>query len=435
MKDGSIFKSVFSLFLMICISSLFSQENILLNRLNNYKYIVVKEENSVNDYKDAVYNKVIEMLKNFQFPSPSDNSILYSNSFDQNQILTFVYSLQNPSNTSGEISFTFKFINNNYETIHTNKVKDKYQLLNEKNYLKTVSKCFSSLDGYKYSYAAPINETSKSTSAIAANDKNNKKRNQGESDEMSELHAADISFTNPGNYYALVIGCSDYNDPAIPDLDSLPVKDAIRFANVLTTYYTFDKENVKILTNPTRRQIVIELDELSKKTKPNDNVLIFYAGHGHYEDENGIGYWFPKDAEINNSSNWLYNDQLVASIKKIKSLHTLLVSDACFSGSIFKTRSVDISDASSVIKKKYQLPSRKAITSGTLKTVPNVSVFLKYLLEKLKNNKEKYFSASQLYQSIEEPVGNNNTSLPQFGVIQNVGDEGGDFIFIRREPK
>ena len=50
----------------------------------------------------------------------------------------------------------------------------------------------------------------------------------------------------------------------------------------------------------------------------------------------------------------------------------------------------------------------------------------------MNNNKEKFFSASQLFQSIEQPVSNNSKSLPQFGVIQNVGDEGGDFIFIKR---
>ncbi|HRD38944.1 MAG TPA: peptidase C14, partial [Bacteroidia bacterium] len=77
-------------------------------------------------------------------------------------------------------------------------------------------------------------------------------------------------------------------------------------------------------------------------------------------------------------------------------------------------------------------PSRKAITSGTLKTVPNKSVFIKYLLDRLEKNKDKYMAASTLYQNLEAPVGNNSTSLPQYGVINNVGDEGGDFIFIRK---
>ncbi|MBA3662802.1 MAG: caspase family protein [Bacteroidetes bacterium] len=257
------------------------------------------------------------------------------------------------------------------------------------------------------------------------------KRNTQE--ESKEIYASSVDFSKPGKYYAIIIGVSNYTDPNIPDLDSLPVKDAMALKKVLNERYLFDKENIKSLNNPTRRDIVIAFAEMSKKVTPDDNLLVFYAGHGHYESENDIGYWLPVDAEVGNPSNWLYNDQLVADIKKIKSLHTLLISDACFSGSIFKTRSVTMEEADNFIKRKYELPSRKAITSGTLKTVPNKSVFIKYVLDRLKNNKEMFFSASQLFQSIEQPVGNNSTSLPQFGVIQNEGDEGGDFIFIKRK--
>ncbi|HOZ87636.1 MAG TPA: caspase family protein, partial [Bacteroidia bacterium] len=251
-------------------------------------------------------------------------------------------------------------------------------------------------------------------------------------EESKEIYASPVDFNYPGKYYAILMGVSAYRDPNIPDLDSLPIKDAMALGKVLRDQYAFDKENIIPLYNPTRRDIVTALTEISKKITTNDNLLIFYAGHGHYETENDIGYWLPVDAEVNNPSNWLYNDQLVADLKKIKSLHTLLVSDACFSGSIFKTRSVNMQDANSFVKQKYQLPSRKAITSGTLKTVPNKSAFMKYFLDRLRTNNEKFFSASQLFRSIEEPVSNNSSSLPQFGVIQNVGDEGGDFIFIKK---
>ena len=142
-----------------------------------------------------------------------------------------------------------------------------------------------------------------------------------------------------------------------------------------------------------------------------------------------LGYWFPADAEKEYTSNWIYNDVLVANLKRIRSRHTLLISDACFSGSIFKTRAA-IEEAPMAYQKKYELKSRKAITSGVLQTVPNKSIFFKYLADRLESNQAKYFSASQLFQDIEIPVGNNSPNSPQFGVIRNVGDEGGDFIFI-----
>ena len=417
---------IFSTLLVVFSSVIKAQSNIAASQLNKYQYMVVKEENSVSEYRDAIHKKIVEILKTYNLPNPSDNSILYSTSFDQSKVITVSYSVFNPSSTAGEVQVSFKCINYKYETILSNSVKDKYQFLNEKNYSKSLVKCFSVLDGYQYKFEG--------TEAIAAKnpEKSNVTRSESSID-AGELHASAVDFSNAGKFYALIIGVSDYIDPSIPDLDSLPVKDAMNLSKVLINNYTFDKENVTLLKNPTRRDIVIALDELSKKTTSTDNVLIFYAGHGHYEDENGIGYWFPKDAEVSNSSNWLYNNQLVDCIKKIKSLHTLLVSDACFSGSIFKTRSVDMTKANDFIKKKYQLASRKAITSGTLKTVPNVSVFIKYLLKNLSENQEKYLTSSQLFQSLEAPVGNNAPSVPQFGVIQNVGDEGGDFIFIKKD--
>lgn len=410
---------------MFC-SVIKAQTNTLASPLNKYQYLVVKEENSVSEYRDLINKKILEIIKTCNLPNPSDNSVLYSTSFDQSKVITLSYSVLNPSSTTGEVQVSFKCINYKYETVLSNSSKDKYQFLNEKNYSKSIVKCFSVFDGYQYKFEG--------TETIAAKtpEKSNATRSESSID-AGELHASVVDFANAGKFYALIIGVSDYIDPNIPDLDSLPVKDAINLSKVLIKNYTFEKENVTLLKNPTRRDIVIALDELSKKTTTTDNVLIFYAGHGHYEDENGIGYWFPKDAEVSNSSNWLYNNQLVDCIKKIRSLHTLLVSDACFSGSIFKTRSVDMTKANDFIKKKYQLASRKAITSGTLKTVPNVSVFIKYLLKNLSENQEKYLTSSQLFQSLEAPVGNNAPSVPQFGVIQNVGDEGGDFIFIKKD--
>ena len=127
--------------------------------------------------------------------------------------------------------------------------------------------------------------------------------------------------------------------------------------------------------------------------------------------------------------NMISNSTIKDYIKGINSKHTLLISDACFSGSIFKTRSYNTAPKS--ITKKFELPSRKAITSGTLKTVPNKSVFLKYLINRLKNNEELYLTARKIFDRIEEPK-NNSSIVPQYGTIQEVGDEGGDFIFIKK---
>jgi hypothetical protein len=72
------------------------------------------------------------------------------------------------------------------------------------------------------------------------------------------------------------------------------------------------------------------------------------------------------------------------------------------------------------------------MTSGVLQVVPDESTFMKYLVEKLTTNSEKFLPSEQLFSNLKTAVINNSQNLPQFGVIQNVGDEGGDFIFIKR---
>jgi len=234
-----------------------------------------------------------------------------------------------------------------------------------------------------------------------------------------------------GKYYALIIGISNYDDPLINQLDR-PIKDAELFYNVITTRYTFERENVKLLRNATIAEIINALDYFAPLIGPGDNFLIFYAGHGVWDEASEIGFWLPSDARKNSKLAWFRNSTLRDYLQAIKSKHTLLISDACFAGSIFKSRSAFL-DSSVAINKLDELPSRKAMTSGTLTEVPDQSIFLKYMIDRLQNNFEKYLSSEQLFNLFRIAVINNSRVLPQFGVIQDVGDEGGDFIFILRE--
>jgi len=235
---------------------------------------------------------------------------------------------------------------------------------------------------------------------------------------------------NAGNYYALIIAVEEYEDPKISDLDH-SIDDANALYDILIKDYTFEKEKVKMLTNPRFEDIVIELDRLNQVVTENDNLLIFYAGHGIWSEQSKVGYWLPADARESNTANWFRNSTLRDYIGSIKSKHTLLIADACFSGSIFKSRSA-FANAPSAIEKVYDLPSRKAMTSGSLSEVPDRSVFLEYLIRRLDDNDKPYLTSEELFYSMKTAVINNSPTIPQFGEILNTGDEGGDFIFIRK---
>ena len=115
----------------------------------------------------------------------------------------------------------------------------------------------------------------------------------------------------------------------------------------------------------------------------------FYAGHGYWNEVTQKGYWLASDASKENTANWIGNSSISDYIRSIPAKHTLLIADACFSGSIFKTRAA-FGNLDKTAQKLYELTSRKAMTSGTLTEVPDKSVFVEYLVKRLADNSEAY---------------------------------------------
>jgi hypothetical protein len=236
-------------------------------------------------------------------------------------------------------------------------------------------------------------------------------------------------------YYAILIAVENYSDQRINNLD-YPIKNTNNLARVLKDYYKFDSKNITVLKNPKRSNIISAFQKLRDNLSEKDNLLIFYAGHGYFDAEQDMGYWLPSDAQKDDYSNWLPNSTIRDFIKSINTKHTLLISDACFAGSIFSSREPLI-DASRSILEIYKVRSRKAMTSGIKnQKVEDNSKFTEFLIKFLIENKEKYVTAQEIFTRVRAAV-LNNSSLPQtpeFGSIPFTGDEGlsGDFIFIKK---
>jgi TolB-like protein len=237
------------------------------------------------------------------------------------------------------------------------------------------------------------------------------------------------SYSQYNNYHAIIIYESIYKDNNL-NLDG-PKNDAIKLSLILSKKYNFDTINIKIIGNSSRREILQTFDEKRKQLSIDDNLLIFYAGHGYWENELKMGYWLPSDAEVSNKANWIANTDISTYISAFSCKHVLLISDACFSGGIFKTRGL-VYQNTDAIERLNELKSRKAITSGNLKEVPDESILMKTLLKELEINKKKFLPADQLFSSIRPIILNNSTTEPQYGIIQSTGDEGGEFIFINK---
>ncbi|MDO9000486.1 caspase family protein [Sediminibacterium sp.] len=240
-----------------------------------------------------------------------------------------------------------------------------------------------------------------------------------------------------GKYYALFIGIDAYSGTWKPLKNA--VNDAKGMEAVVKSQYKFDIIKTLYNSQATRSKIIDELDWLVANVKENDNVMIYYSGHGELKKELNKGFWVPVDAKTTSTSNYISNSDIQTFLAAIPSKHTLLVSDACFSGDIFRgsVTSLPFENSEKYYIKTYDLKSRQAISSGGLEPVMDGgkdghSIFAYYMIQALKNNTSKYYDASQLYNKIKIPVGNNSDQSPEFNPIGKTGDEGGNFIFIKK---
>jgi len=235
-----------------------------------------------------------------------------------------------------------------------------------------------------------------------------------------------------GKYHAIIISENNYFDEKFPDLIE-PKNDADNLMSLLVSKYFFKSEDITRLIDPTRANILDAIDQKRKTLSLDDNLIIFYAGHGYWDEVLKMGYWLPSDANKDSKSNWVSNTDLTLYLSAFESNHVLLVADACFSGGIFKTRS--IGDMDQGTKRLYELKSRKAITSGNLKEVPDNSVFMKFFLKELELNQSTFLTSDQLFAKIRPNILNNSSTEPLYGVIHNTGDEGGEFVFYSPNAK
>ncbi|HTP12275.1 MAG TPA: caspase family protein [Bacteroidota bacterium] len=237
--------------------------------------------------------------------------------------------------------------------------------------------------------------------------------------------------------FALVIGIDKYSG-GWPQLSNA-AHDASGMADELTSDYKFDKVTVLLDNQATRANIIRQLEWLTDNVRKTDDVVIFYSGHGDYKKNLDKGFWVPVDAQTQSTADEISNSDIQTFLGGIPSKHTLLIADACFSGDIFRglEEPVKKDDIQRYYEEVGRRASRQAMSSGGLEPVMDGgrdghSVFTYYLLKALKENKDSYLDAAQLYDDIKIPVANNSDQTPVFNAIKNTGDEGGQFVFHRK---
>jgi hypothetical protein len=242
-----------------------------------------------------------------------------------------------------------------------------------------------------------------------------------------------------GKYYALVIGNDAYTK--LPSLRT-PVRDSRAIAEVLQRKYGFE---VTRLENANRYQILSALNELREKLSSDDNLLIYYGGHGELDEVNMRGHWLPVDAEPDSTANWISNVQITDTLNVIRARHVLLVVDACYSGTLTRSglarldAGMTSEERAKWIEVMASKRSRTVLTSGGVKPVMDVgggghSVFAKALLEVLRAN-GGLLDGQRLYREVSARVAFAAADVrfdqvPEYAPIRHAGHEAGDFFLL-----
>ncbi|MEL6657183.1 MAG: caspase family protein, partial [Bacteroidota bacterium] len=257
----------------------------------------------------------------------------------------------------------------------------------------------------------------------------------GRSRGISQQFAEKYTRVSKSKNYILGIGIDNYQylrrlHNAVLDVDSI--------LSVLVKQYQFQNAEITKIYNEkcTRSNILRQLRYLVQRVKETDNLIIYYSGHGIFDEQLMEGYWVPVDARSKEETigEYISNADIQKHLSRIKSRHTILFNDSCFSGSIFGV------DRNIQQEKQEVLPSRWAFTSGRKEVVQDGvpgehSPFAKSILRVLEENRREKLFLSELVNLVTLDVDRNTNQTPRGSYLQNTGDRGGNFAFYSRDQE
>ncbi|MFK7895800.1 MAG: caspase family protein [Myxococcota bacterium] len=248
-----------------------------------------------------------------------------------------------------------------------------------------------------------------------------------------------------GQFYALVIGNTKYEK--MPDLQT-PRNDAEVIASLLTNRFGF---STQLLLDANEEEIKRAIHKLNGVAGEKDNILLYFAGHGHRKkgtDRARLnGYWLPtnadQDQDVNWVDNWWVTNHLDTSIAK----RALVIADSCYGG-VFST-DLPIGPVTQLpplgeadFEKKLERKSRFVLASGGEQPVLDAtgpgsehSVFAGALIEVLQQS-EGPMSVVELYGRVFDRMYDalKSTGIkqePELRVIRAAGHQSeGDFFFV-----
>ncbi len=245
---------------------------------------------------------------------------------------------------------------------------------------------------------------------------------------------------NYGRFFALIIGNADYVN--LSPLKT-PLADGRRLAEVLTDNYQF---SLQLINNGDDVAMLRALNQLNAVLREDDNLLIFYSGHGNRRAmaNYNSGYWLPINAQAPpDDTFWVPTEQVAGHLARLKAKRILVIADSAFAGLLADNPAfLFASDPAMLRSDPYidlRLPNRARLlmTSGVDAPLPrrnttDTSVFADALIDALGKN-TGVLTAPALFLSLLNELAIRQPELdPEFKAIRRAGDEVGDFFFVAR---
>ena len=237
------------------------------------------------------------------------------------------------------------------------------------------------------------------------------------------------------NSYALLIGVSDYT-AGWPDLESIPGE--LQAVEKVLKRFGFE---VEMQLNPDHRKLEDAFQQFINDFgfEPQNRLLFFFSGHGETRMDGRKGYLVPADAPVpaRDEKGFLQKalpmSQIMAWARQIEARHVLFLFDSCFSGTVFKQKSLPpVPPRISMLTAK---PVRQFITAGSAgETVPANSVFTPAFIDGLEHgladlDHDGYITGTELGVYLQGKVPRHVRQTPQFGKINDYELSLGDFVF------
>lgn len=245
-----------------------------------------------------------------------------------------------------------------------------------------------------------------------------------------------------GDYYALVVGLESYM--FWERLES-PHEDARTLADLLSSRFGFD---TTLLLDASGAEILSAINDLRERVGPEDNVLIYFAGHGQLlrTDTSSLmrGYWLPVNAETERTTYWVSNSAINDYLAIFDARSVLVIADSCFGGAMSSDPSSILLGGNMLLSERLiklglSRKARFVLSSGGLRPVLDGtegqhSVFARSLIEELRGAegltrvRDIFDGVARRTERLASTVG--VEQRPELRPIREAGHEAGSFFFI-----